>query len=103
MRAWAGCLTSRGRALPSYYFECFAGHLTVKGYRVSDCPKSVRCNECSRRARKILAPVQLCVPQHMTAEHDRNHGVGIAKHRESLKSPEVRKKIMDGEYAFEKD
>ena len=41
--------------MPLYAFECSTGHITRGFYKWNKIPKTVRCEECDRRARRILA------------------------------------------------
>ena len=38
-----------------YEFKCNCGEITEEMYKVSECPKTIGCPKCGRRAKKILS------------------------------------------------
>ena len=84
--------------MPTYLFECSEGHVTERVLTVRDETRFIKC-DCGKRARKIIARVAFVVPEHMTAENDRVNGASRARHREWLKEPETKKRLLSGELA----
>lgn len=41
--------------MPIYEFRCNCGKITEETYKVSECPRTVTCSVCGRRAKKIIS------------------------------------------------
>lgn len=53
--------------MPVYWFENARGKIIEREFRVSDCPAEI--TERGQVFKKILAPISVCIPDHMKADH----------------------------------
>jgi putative FmdB family regulatory protein len=81
--------------MPLYEFECPAGHVTGKIYRMNDeRPVTVSCDRCNQRARRIFSRPTVVddFPEHF------NISIGeIVKNRAHLKQIQKERGLQDYE------
>lgn len=52
--------------MPKYTYECKAGHVTDRMFKISEMKQSIKCPECKKKASKVLTPTGIVMDESFT-------------------------------------
>ena len=86
--------------MPLYEFECKAGHRTDIFMSVSGAKRTVRCEQCGKRARRVMSRVSIIeangIDRRQRREAKPSSITGALETKKEFDTPEMRQRIKEG-------